>query len=215
MLQQLLDHGFIAILRRVPSERAEPVAQALLNAGIRALEFTFDHTEDNCVAATHEKIARVKRAFGDALVLGAGTVLTEEEVDAARDAGAALIISPDTNRAVIERTKRQGMLSLPGALTPTEIVSAHRWGADVIKVFPAGEMGLAYFKALMGPLKHIPMAAVGGITPDNLADFWAAGACCFGVSSAMVPAVAVRSGDYRAIERAAARFVAALREAKR
>lgn len=148
--------------------------------------------------------------YGNQVIVGCGTALTVEKVEAAYAAGTELVISPDVNPAVIRRARELNMVSMPGALSPTEIVTAARAGADIVKLFPAGELGLGYVKAVRGPLSHIPMAAVGGVKPENVADFLNAGVCCFGVGGQLILRAAVESGDYAAMEARAKAFTAAI-----
>lgn len=201
----------VAILRGVPEERLDGVVAALVRGGVRVLEFTFDHDGADCVKRNAAKIARTVERFGGEVIVGCGTAVTTEEVDAAHAAGAGLVISPNVDAAVIERTRALGMVSMPGALTPTEIVSAWELGADIVKLFPAGELGLGYIKAVRGPLGYIPMSAVGGVKPENVADFLDAGVLGFGVGGPLVLKKAVQSGDYAAIEARAKLFVEAIR----
>ena len=121
------------------------------------------------------------------------------------------MISPNVDEAVIRRAKELGMVAMPGALTPTEIVSAYNMGADIVKLFPAGELGLGYIKAVRGPLKHIPMSAVGGVKPENVSEYLDAGVCGFGVGGPLVLAKAVKSGDDAAIEERAKAFTDAIK----
>ena len=197
-------------MRGVPMDRLDGVVSALIRGGVGVLEFTFDHNAADCVRENTAKIRRAIEQFGDRIVVGCGTALEETEVEAARAAGAELVVSPDTNPAVIARTKALGMVSMPGAMTSTEIVAAWRAGADIVKLFPAGKMGVDYIKAVRGPLSHIPMSAVGGVKPENAADFLNAGVCGFGIGSQLVLPGAVKSGDDAAIEAQARRFVSAI-----
>lgn len=200
----------VAILRGVPMDRVDGVVGALVRGGVRVLEFTFDHGGADDLAANARKIARTVERFGGDVLVGCGTALTVAEVDAAHDAGACLVISPNVEEAVIRRARELGMVSMPGALTPTEIVRAWEAGADIVKLFPAGELGLGYIKAVRGPLAHIPMSAVGGVKPENVPDFLNAGICGFGVGGQLVLSKAVRSGDDAAIEARAREFTEAI-----
>lgn len=207
----LKQEKLVAILRRVPQDKLMRVVDALIAGGVRVLECTFDHDlpgyiEDNC-----GKITAVRRAYGDALLVGCGTAMSVQEAEAAIDAGAQLVISPHTDPAVIERTWALGAVSMPGALTPSEIVTAWRAGADLVKLFPAGELGLSYIKAVRAPLCHIPMTAVGGVQPETVGDFLAAGIAGFGVGSPLVPAAAVAADDYGDITARAQAFTQAIR----
>lgn len=200
----------VAILRGIPLDKAVPVAQALYEGGVRVLEFTFDHDDPACVEHTCQRVSMVREALGDKLMLGCGTVLTPEEVRKAREAGAQIIISPSVEVDVIAETRKLGLVSMPGVLTPTEITAAYRAGADFVKLFPAGVLGVGYVRAVRGPLGFIPMTAVGGVRPENVAEFLDAGCAGFGVGSEMVQKAAVKNGDYEAITRRAREFVDAI-----
>lgn len=212
VLARIGKEKLVAILRGVPMDRIEGVVGALVAGGVRILEFTFDHDHADCVKENAAKIRRTVEKFGDQVLVGCGTALTVQEVEAAHDAGACLVISPNVDMAVIKRTKQLGMVSMPGALTPTEIVAAYEMGADIVKLFPAGELGLGYIKAVRGPLGYIPMSAVGGVKPENVKDFLNAGVCGFGVGGQLVLGSAVKSGDDAAIEARAKEFTQAIAE---
>jgi len=210
VLARIQKEKLIAILRGVPMDRIDGVVGALVRGGVRVLEFTFDHDQPDCVKANAAKIRQTVEKFGDQVLVGCGTALTVEEVEAAYDAGACLVISPNVDMAVIRRARQLDMVSMPGALTPTEVVAAYEMGADIVKLFPAGELGLGYIKAVRGPLRHIPMSAVGGVKPENVKDFLDAGVCGFGVGGQLVLAKAVKSGDDGAIEARAKEFTEAI-----
>ena len=211
VLARIQEEKLVAILRGVPMDRIDGVVGALVRGGVRILEFTFDHAEPDCVKANAEKIRRTVEKFGDQVLVGGGTTLTVEEVEAAHNAGACLMISPNVDEAVIRRARELDMVAMPGALTPTEIVAAYNMGADIVKLFPAGELGLGYIKAVRGPLKHIPMSAVGGVKPENVSEYLDAGVCGFGVGGPLVLAKAVKSGDDAAIEERARAFTDAIK----
>ena len=210
VLSRIQKEKLIAILRGVPMDRIDGVVGALVRGGVRVLEFTFDHDQPDYLAANAAKIRHTVEKFGDQVLVGCGTAITVEDVDAAHDAGACLVISPNVDMAVIRRTKQLDMVSMPGALTPTEVVAAYNMGADIVKLFPAGELGLGYIKAVRGPLGYIPMSAVGGVKPENVKDFLNAGVCGFGVGGQLVLSKAVKSGDDAAIEARAKEFTDAI-----
>lgn len=210
VLERIKKERLIAILRGVPMERLDGVVGALVRGGVRILEFTFDHQEPDCMEANAAKIRRAVQQFGDRVLVGCGTALTVQEVETACDAGACLVISPNVDMAVIRRTRQLDMVSMPGALTPTEITAAWQMGADIVKLFPAGELGVGYIKAVRGPLAHIPMSAVGGVKPENVGEFLNAGVCGFGVGGQLVLGRAVKSGDDAAIEARARAFTQAI-----
>ena len=211
VLARIQEEKLVAILRGVPMDRIDGVVSALVRGGVKVLEFTFDHAEPDCVKVNAEKIRRTVEKFGDQVLVGCGTTLTVEEVEAAHNAGACLMISPNVDEAVIRRARELDMVAMPGALTPTEIVAAYNMGADIVKLFPAGELGLGYIKAVRGPLKHIPMSAVGGVKPENVSEYLDAGVCGFGVGGPLVLAKAVKSGDDAAIEERARAFTDAIK----
>lgn len=213
-LDRIHQHRLIAILRGLSVEDSIPVVQALYEAGIRVVEFTYDHILPDCIEKTCLQVRNVCSAFGDNLLVGCGTVLTPEEVEAGYAAGARLMISPNTNESVIRRTRELAMVSMPGAMTPSEVVTAYEAGADIVKLFPAGALGLSYIKALRAPLRHIPMSAVGGVTPETTADFLDTGVCSLGVGGEMVRLADVQAHNLTAVTERAAAFVQAVSQWK-
>lgn len=208
LLEQLKADRLIAIIRGVPTADIGWVAEALHEGGIRWLEVTFDQRGSG--RDTLDAIAEVSSLALAGMVVGAGTVMTREQVRNAKNAGASFIISPDSNQEVIETTKSLSMISMPGALTPTEIAQSHRWGADIVKVFPGSVLGEAYFKAILAPLRHIPVAAVGGITVENTATFLQAGACCMGIGSSLTPRSVIQGKERDKLVALAGAFLKAL-----
>lgn len=206
-LNTILRSRLIVILRGVPLEKIERVGEALRRGGVKAAEVTFSADKSTSDEQTAEKIRLLNKNFGNEMVVGAGTVLSPEQVDIAAEAGAKLIVSPDVNTEVIKRTKRLGLVSVPGAFTATEAMTAHRAGADVIKLFPVGCVTPEYLSALAAPLSHLKFFAVGGVTEQNLPDYLNAGAVGTGISSGIVSKAAVANDDYAEIERKARAFV--------
>lgn len=209
-LEQIKRTRLVAILRGIGSGQALDIASALYEGGVRALEFTFDHDDPDCVAHNCERIHAVRSRFPEDLLVGCGTALTVEEVEKSIAAGGQLVISPNTNVEVIRRTRELGAVSMPGALTPTEIVTAYEAGADLVKLFPAGELSVGYIRAVRGPLGHIPMTAVGGVRPETIASFLDAGVVGFGVGGELVRKDLLRAGDMAGITARAREFVAAI-----
>lgn len=175
----------VAIVRGLGSGY-EKLAQALYDGGIRAIEVTLNQKDPSTWVQTTNAIRDIKECMGEKMAVGAGTVTTEDLVQLAFDAGAEFIVSPDTNLAVIRKTKELGMVSMPGALTPTEIRQAYEAGADFVKVFPAGTLGIGYIKAIRGPLNNIPLLAVGGVSEKNAGEFRKAGCVGVGVGGNLV-----------------------------
>lgn len=207
LIQKVLDKKIVAIVRGVYGEDCVKLAQALYEGGIELLEVTFDQAKPDELTRTSDSIKLLVEKLGDKMVFGAGTVTTVEMLELAKNAGAKFIVSPDTNEEVIRATVAAGMVSMPGALTPTEVVTAHRWGADFVKLFPAGTQGTAYFKAVTAPLNHIRMLAVGGVNEKNIADFLAAGAVGAGVGGNLVNKTWIKNGEFDKITAVAKEFV--------
>ncbi len=176
----LYSTGLVAILREVNAKDALPAVEALKKGGVKIVEVSFNEPEGEAI------IAALVQRFGADLAIGAGTVLTVEEVGRAAKAGAAFITSPDTDDDVIKATKAAGMISIPGALTPTEIFMAHRAGADVIKIYPSSSVGPGYIRDVRRALQGIRFMAVGGITVDAAAEFFRSGAVAIGVGADLV-----------------------------
>lgn len=200
-------YKLVAIARRISSDRIVDVAKALYKGGIRLLEVTFDQSDPDCLLETPKMIRLVKDALGDDLYVGAGTVLTKRQVKRAREAGADFCLAPDVNVEVIEKVKQLGMVSVPGALTPSEITQAYEAGADIVKVFPAGNFGTAYIKAVRGPISHIPLMAVGGVNLSNLKAFFEAGCMSAGIGGSLMDKNLISTGKWDELAALAARYV--------
>ena len=172
VIELVKKYRLIAIIRNVEHEALIPLCDALYAGGVRLVEITFspDGLNDE---RTAQGIRLLTGHFAGRLVVGAGTVVTPKQVLMTRDAGGKFIISPNTSEAVISETKKCGLVSIPGALTPTEIVNAYSLGADFVKVFPVGRSGSEYIRAIKAPLSNIPLLAVGGVDLNNLSEYLA------------------------------------------
>ena len=197
-------HGLIAVLRKIPDELLLETAQALYDGGVRVCEVAFCPDGSVGDEKTAQQIAALSEKFGDIMTVGAGTVLSPEQVETAAKAGARFMVSPDVNEEVIKKTLSLDLVSVPGAFTPTEALAAHRAGADFIKIFPNGGMSPRYIAALKAPLPHLKLLAVGGITQSNAAEFLAAGASGLGISTGIIPEDALSRRDFAEIRRRAA-----------
>lgn len=209
--QKIIDGKIIAIVRGVPSDRIVDLATAMHEGGISCVEVTFDQSSAQAAEDTLLAISKLSKHFGEELCIGAGTVMTAEQVCRAADAGAKYMISPNIGPTVIEKTKQLGLVSIPGAFTPTEVAYAYSLGADIVKLFPAGILGPAYIKALKAPLKHIPMTAVGGVNAANCADFINAGCVGVGVGGNLVNKTLVAEGRFEEITAEARKYEDALK----
>ena len=155
----------ICICRKIYGEELRKLARAMYDGGIRLMEVTFDQADPDCCQKTGQAIRMVDEEFGGRMQFGAGTVLTREQVDAAKDAGAKYIISPNTDEEIIRYTKQLGLVSIPGAMTPSEILAAHDAGADFVKLFPTVYLGLPYLKDIKGPINHVKLL---GTSPESI-----------------------------------------------
>jgi 2-dehydro-3-deoxyphosphogluconate aldolase/(4S)-4-hydroxy-2-oxoglutarate aldolase len=189
-LSQILEHKIVAILRGMPPKDILNIANALYNGGVRILEVTLNSQDALPV------IEQLSDAFKNRMLIGAGTVLNTTDAVNAISAGAAFLISPSLDIAVIKTTKDAGRVSIPGAFTPTEILTAYNNGADIVKVFPAPNA--AYIKNILAPLNHIRVMPTGGIDASNIKSFAATGAVAFGISSALVDSKATVTESYLA-----------------
>ena len=214
VVAELKRSRFMVLARGVPRDVLVKGVAAIAEAGVTLFESTFDHRRGDCVAENADKIAALVAALGGGMAIGAGTVLSVEEVRAAREAGASFIVSPDSDPAVIAETKRLGMASIPGAMTPTEIKRAWSLGADVVKLFPADDLGYHYIQNLKGPLPHIPLMATGGVNPQTIPEFLSRGITAVGTGITVFRPDLVAAEDYEGIKELARKHVEAVRRVK-
>jgi 2-dehydro-3-deoxyphosphogluconate aldolase/(4S)-4-hydroxy-2-oxoglutarate aldolase len=208
-LKRLLDAGVVAVLRLPSADLLPEVAHALVAGGVIAIEVTM--STPNAI----EGIARLSREFGSEAIIGVGTVLDAETCRKAIDAGAEYVVSPGFDDAVHQATKGKGKLSMPGAMTPTEIIRAWGAGADIVKVFPSTALGPGYLRDVLAPLPHIKLMPTGGVDVKNVGDWIRAGAVCVGTGSSLVPKDAVAKKDWPTITANAKAFVEAVRAARK
>ena len=200
IIEKIQKEKIITIVRGVPKEKIVPLAKAMYDGGIRLIECTFDASQTISDEETASNIEVLVKYFGREMVVGAGTVLTEKQVELTKKAGGKFIISPDTNPDVIKKTKELGLVSIPGALTPTEIAAANRLGADFVKIFPVGSMGSNYIKDVKAPLSNVKILAVGGVDENNMKEFFNAGACGIGIGSGIVKKKMIDDNDFEGIK---------------
>ena len=197
----------ITIVRGIEREKLVFLAEAMYKGGIRLLELTYDATGAVSDEQTAKNIELLAEHFEGKMYIGAGTVITEKQVELTKAAGGSFIISPDTYGAVIEKTRNLEMVSMPGALTPTEIQAAHRYGGDYVKLFPVKSLGIDYVKAVKAPLSHIKLLAVGGINENNMSDYLKAGISGFGIGSNIVDKKLVEANDFSRISQLAEKYM--------
>ena len=209
IIKTVYEKKIIAIVRGVYGEDCEKLTRALHAGGIDLIEVTFDQAHPEEHEKTCAAISRINEAFQGEVLAGAGTVTTPELVELAHKAGAKYIISPDTNPDVIRRTRELEMVSMPGAMTPSEVMTAYRAGADFVKLFPMANLGVGYLKAVRAPLNQVPILVVGGVNEKNLGEFMAAGACGAGVGGNLVNKQWIKEGRFDDITALAREFIKA------
>ena len=212
IIKSVIDEKLIVIVRGVKKDDLIPLAEAMYLGGVRLLEITFSANGSTSDEETADNIRMLAEHFDGRMLIGAGTVLNERQVCLTAEAGGRFIISPDVNEAVIKKTRELGLVSMPGALTPTEIQTAHKAGADFIKLFPCDAFGTGYIKAVSAPLSHVRLLAVGGVNLDNIPDFLRAGVYGFGMGSNIVNKKMVENGDFEAITALAKKHVDLIKE---
>lgn len=208
IIQKVLDKKLIAIVRGVYGDECVALAKALYEGGIELLEVTFDQSHPENLERTSDTVKQLIDTMGDKMAFGAGTVTSVAMLELAHKAGAQFIVSPDTNEEVIKKTVELGMVSMPGAMTPTEVMTAHEYGADFVKVFPTSNLGASYIKAVRGPINHVRLLAVGGVNEKNIAEFLKAGVVGAGVGGNLVNKEWIKAGEFDKITALAREFVA-------
>ncbi|MFO0881047.1 MAG: bifunctional 4-hydroxy-2-oxoglutarate aldolase/2-dehydro-3-deoxy-phosphogluconate aldolase [Gemmataceae bacterium] len=207
-LQRLLDSGIVAILRSPDGQQLVDVCRALADGGVTVVEITMT------VPDALDVVRQVRRALGDRVLLGAGTILDTETARAAILAGAEYLVSPTLDVDVIRLCQRYSKLVMPGCFTPTEILTAWQAGADIIKVFPAEVLGPAYFKAVRAPLPQVRLMPTGGVDLTTASKFLEAGACALGVGSQLVEPRAVATGNFDRIRDLARQYIQIVRDTR-
>ena len=205
-IEQIEKSKVIVIVRGVAKEDLIPLAEAMYQGGIRLVECTYDAKGTIPDEEIASRIQMLAEHFDGKMLIGAGTVLTEKQVRLTAQAGGKFIISPDTDAAVIACTKECGLVSIPGALTPTEVAGAVKAGADFVKVFPVDVFGPNYIKTLKAPLSNGRLLAVNGITAENMGAYLEAGACGVGVGSGIVNKKMIEEGDFAGITALAKKY---------
>lgn len=207
VIQAIEENKIIAITRGIYDEELRKLAKALVDGGIRCFEITFDQMDPNTAETITRNIKMLKKQFGDVLKLGVGTVLTTEQVHIAKEAGAEFIVSPNFNESVVKETLDAGLVSMPGAMTPSEICAADEAGADFIKLFPAGTLGIKYCKDIFAPLHHVKYIATVSVTEETFKQYLDLGFVGAGISSRLVDKKLREEGNYAELTRRAQRFV--------
>jgi 2-dehydro-3-deoxyphosphogluconate aldolase/(4S)-4-hydroxy-2-oxoglutarate aldolase len=206
ILSAILEIGIVPVVRTESADGAIKAIDAIHRGGIRVAEITMT------VPGAIRALEKVADKFGDQIVLGAGTVLDPETARACMLAGAQFFVTPNLNLATIEMCKRYSKVITPGALTPTEVVTAWQAGGDAIKVFPCSAVGGAkYIKALKAPFPQIEMIPTGGVNLETIGDFLRAGACAVAVGGELIDSANIRAENYEVFEERAKQFLEAVR----
>jgi 2-dehydro-3-deoxyphosphogluconate aldolase / (4S)-4-hydroxy-2-oxoglutarate aldolase len=207
-IKRLIDSGLVAVIRRPDPAKINNIADALVTGGVGALEITVD------TPGVFGMIEKLKNEYGGRVLVGAGTVLDAETAKRAIEAGADFIFSPIVDEETIKMTIRYGKISIPGVMTPTEIVKAYQAGADILKIFPASSLGPNYLRELKGPLGHIPMMPTGGVSLDNVQEFIKNGAVAVGVGGTLLNKKAIAENRFDLIRDTANEFSSLIKSAR-
>ena len=207
VIKAIEEEKIIAIVRGVGKDKILPLVGALKKGGIKLVEVTYSANKKVSDEETAKMIGALVKEYGKEMYIGAGTVLEESQVELTKSVGGQFIISPDINESVIKKTVELGMVSMPGGLTPTEITTAERCGADFVKVFPVSNLGSGYIKAIKAPLSNIKLLAVGGIHDKNMEEYYRAGCVGFGIGSNITDKKMIENSDWQGVERLARKYV--------
>ena len=211
VIRSIENEKLIVIVRGVAEDKIINLAEALYLGGVRLIEVTYSANGKVSDEDTARMIETLARHFEGKMYVGAGTVISEKQVELTYKAGGKFIISPDTNENIIKKTAELGMVSIPGAYTPTEIQFAHNCGADFVKLFPATVLGPSYVKAVRAPLCHIKLLAVGGIDENNIPDYLKVGISGFGVGSNITKAEYINNNEWNKITELAQKYQISLK----
>lgn len=202
-LDTLTTTRILAVLRAPSAHVALRAADALVDGGVTGLEITYSTPDAPAV------IRALDEKYGNRIYVGAGTVTTPEQAEQAADAGARFLVSPGTRESLTAAMKATGRVVMTGALSPSEVMAAVEYGSDVVKIFPASLGGPAYLRALRGPFPDVPLMPTGGVTPENVGDWFAAGAIAVGAGGDLVSSAALAAEDWAGITRRAELFAGA------
>lgn len=214
MLECARQNKIIAIVRGLRPDLILQLGQALCDGGIRMMEVTYNQSRPESWADTANAIAAAANEFADRMIIGAGTVISCDQVDMTLRANGSFIVTPVVQPDIIRHAKAQGLGAFPGAMTPTEILAAYEAGADAVKVFPAGSLGAEYIRAIRAPLSHIPLLAVGGVNENNAAEYIRAGCIGLGIGGNLVNRAWIEAGEWGKITELARALIAAVSAAE-
>jgi 2-dehydro-3-deoxyphosphogluconate aldolase/(4S)-4-hydroxy-2-oxoglutarate aldolase len=208
MLEKVKELGLLAVIRGPSAELTVKMVEALIEGGVLGIEITYSTPNAEDVVRT------LSRMYGNRIVLGMGTLTKPEQTLSAMEAGANYLVSPVCEPNLVKSMVDSGLLTMAGALTPTEVLQAYNLGADVVKIFPGSLGGPAYVKALKGPFPYIPMMPTGGVSANNVAEWFATGVVAVGAGSELCPPQLAKEGKFDEITRRAAEFVQVVKSAR-
>lgn len=208
VLKRIKETGIVAIVRGIERTKVLHLVKALKDGGIDCIEITFNTPNAS------KMITDIKREFQGDVFVGAGTVTNLETAKVAYESGAEFILSPSLHKDVIEFCKKHNIVSIPGAYTPTEVVMADQYGADIVKVFPAGAIDSKFIKLIRGPLNDIDMMAVGGVNLNNIGEFIESGSMSVGIGSSLINKEYIEKQEYDKITYLAKSFIEKIRRAR-
>jgi 2-dehydro-3-deoxyphosphogluconate aldolase/(4S)-4-hydroxy-2-oxoglutarate aldolase len=208
VLEKVKTLGLLAVIRGPSPELTVQMVEALVDGGVKGIEITYSTPNAEDVVKT------LARKFGDSIVLGMGTLTKPEQAESAKAAGANFLVSPVCEKNLVEAMVKTGLLTMAGALTPTEVFQAYSLGTDVVKIFPGSVGGPSYIKALKGPFPYIPMMPTGGVNASNVAEWFAAGVVAVGAGSELCPPQLAKEGKFNEISKKAAEFVKVIQSSR-
>ncbi len=205
---KIIESGVIAVFRFKEVFPMIPVADALIRGGIMVLEITLTTPE------ALSSIEALKRHYGSKILIGAGSLISRDQVEKVASAGADFIVSPITRNELIDAGHAYDLPILLGAFTPTEAQTAHEYGADMVKIFPAGQTGPSYLRGLLAPMPHLKLVPTGGVTPENAGEWIHAGAVAVGIGTALIDTEAIRRGTFSVLTERARTLCSCIAKAK-
>ncbi len=199
-LKRIQNLGLLAVIRGPSAELTVQMVGALVKGGVKGIEVTYSTPDAEAVVKT------LSEQYGDEITLGMGTLTEAGQVERAKASGACFLVSPVCEPALVSAMVASGLVSMAGALTPTEVLRSYQLGADVIKIFPGSLAGPGYIKALKGPFPYIPMMPTGGVSAANIAEWFATGVIAVGVGSELCPSKLAKEGKFDEITQRAVEF---------
>jgi 2-dehydro-3-deoxyphosphogluconate aldolase / (4S)-4-hydroxy-2-oxoglutarate aldolase len=200
--------GLLAVIRGPSVELTIRMVEALVAGGVKGIEITYSTPN------AEDVVIELKRKFGEEILLGMGTLTKPEQVESAKAAGALFLVSPICEPSLLKAMTASGLVTMAGALTPTEVFQAYSLGSDVVKIFPGSLTGPSYVKALKGPFPYIPMMPTGGVSEGNVKEWFTAGVVAVGAGSELCPPALAKEGKFDEITRKAASFVKVIADAR-